>query len=88
MREISVHLEYVIVISFERPSESSYICLAKTSLLLSVQDEDARIRLLALERIGESGASDLFNFRKRIRSLVMDPDTEVQAVAKKIMNSF
>jgi hypothetical protein len=56
--------------------------------LRCLKDEDARIRLLALERIGESRTRDLFHNRKKILSMVMDPEPEVQAVAKKIMNSL
>ncbi len=51
-----------------------------------LRDEDARIRLLALERIGESEINKLFGYKKKIMSMVMDPDIEVQAVARKIMN--
>ncbi len=54
--------------------------------LKCLKDEDPRIRVLALERIGESAKNNLQNCKKKILSMISDPDTEVQATAKKIMN--
>jgi HEAT repeat protein len=59
-------------------------CLTPYQKCLS--DEDPRIRLLALERLGEIDRGDLLKFKKKIKALITDPDFDVQAAAKKIYN--
>ncbi len=53
-----------------------------------LNDEDPRIRLLALESIGEADKEKIINFKKKIAAMYADPDFEVQAAAKKIMSQL
>lgn len=53
-----------------------------------LNDEDPRIRLLALESIGEADKDKIVNFKKKIAAMYADPDFEVQAAAKKIMSQL
>jgi HEAT repeat protein len=53
-----------------------------------LNDEDPRIRLLALESIGEADKEKIVNFKKKIAAMYADPDFEVQAAAKKIMSQL
>ncbi len=48
-------------------------------------DEDSRLRLLALERLAELKRDTLVRYKNKIRAMFSDPDSEIQATAKKIM---
>jgi HEAT repeat protein len=51
-----------------------------------LNDDESRIRLLALECIGEADKNRIVDFKKKIAAMYADPDLDVQAAAKKIMN--
>jgi HEAT repeat protein len=53
-----------------------------------LNDEDSRIRLLALECIGEADKNRIIDFKKKITAMYADPDLDVQAAAKKIMSQL
>lgn len=53
-----------------------------------LNDEDSRIRLLALECIGEADRNRIIDFKKKITAMYADPDLDVQAAAKKIMSQL
>jgi HEAT repeat protein len=53
-----------------------------------LNDEDSRIRLLALECIGEADKNRIIDFKKKIAAMYADPDLDVQAAAKKIMSQL
>lgn len=51
-----------------------------------LHDEDSRVRLLALERLSELKRDTLIRYKNKIRAMFSDPDSEIQATAKKIIN--
>jgi HEAT repeat protein len=53
-----------------------------------LNDDDSRIRLLALECIGEADKNRIIDFKKKIAAMYADPDLDVQAAAKKIMSQL
>lgn len=53
-----------------------------------LNDDDSRIRLLALECIGEADKNEIIDFKKKIAAMYADPDLDVQAAAKKIINQL
>ena len=53
-----------------------------------LNDDDSRIRLLALECIGEADKKQIIDFKKKIAAMYADPDLDVQAAAKKIMSQL
>jgi HEAT repeat protein len=53
-----------------------------------LNDDDSRIRLLALECIGEADKNRIVDFKKKIAAMYADPDLDVQAAAKKIMSQL
>ncbi len=53
-----------------------------------LNDDDSRIRLLALECIGEADKNEIIDFKKKIAAMYTDPDLDVQAAAKKIINQL
>jgi HEAT repeat protein len=53
-----------------------------------LNDDDPRIRLLALECIGEADKNQIIDFKKKIAAMYADPDLDVQAAAKKIISQL
>jgi HEAT repeat protein len=49
-----------------------------------LSDQEPRIKLLALERLAEINGRDLIRLKKKIKTLISDPNRDVQAAAKKI----
>ena len=58
------------------------------SYIRCLNDEDSRIRLLALESIGDADKARIVDFKKKIAAMYADPDSEVQEAAKKIMSQL
>jgi len=90
---IEVYLDYLNNPNAELRYDSLVLLRALTepeecldAYIQCLNDDDSRIRLLALECIGEADKNKIINFKKKITAMYADPDLDVQAAAKKIMN--
>jgi len=90
---IEVYLEYLNNTNAELRYDSLVLLRALTepeecldAYIQCLNDDDSRIRLLALECIGEADKNKIIIFKKKITAMYADPDLDVQAAAKKIMS--
>lgn len=90
---IEVYLDYLKNPNAELRYDSLVLLRALTepeecidAYIQCLNDDDSRIRLLALECIGEADKNKIINFKKKITAMYADPDLDVQAAAKKIMS--
>jgi HEAT repeat protein len=90
---IEVYLDYLNNPNAELRYDSLVLLRALTepeecldAYIQCLNDDDSRIRLLALECIGEADKNKIINFKKKITAMYADPDLDVQAAAKKIMS--
>ena len=92
---IEVYLDYLQNPNAELRYDSLVLLRALTepeeildAYIQCLSDEDSRIRLLALECIGEADKNRIVDFKKKIAAMYADPDLDVQAAAKKIMSQL
>ncbi len=92
---IEVYLDYLSHPNAELRYDALVLLKALTepeecldAYLQCLNDDDSRIRLLALECIGEADKNRIIDFKKKIAAMYADPDLDVQAAAKKIMSQL
>jgi HEAT repeat protein len=92
---IEVYMEYLNHSNAELRYDSLVLLRALTepeeclsAYIECLNDDDSRIRLLALECIGEADKNQIVDFKKKIAAMYADPDLDVQAAAKKIMSQL
>ncbi len=92
---IEVYLEYLNNPNAELRYDALVLLRAVTEpevcldvYIQCLNDDDSRIRLLALECIGEADKNRIVDFKKKIAAMYADPDLDVQAAAKKIMSQL
>jgi hypothetical protein len=92
---INVYLEYLNHPNAELRYDSLVLLRALSepeecldAYIQCLNDDDSRIRLLALECIGEADKNRIVDFKKKITAMYADPDLDVQAAAKKIMSQL
>lgn len=92
---VKVYLDYLQNSNAELRYDSLVLLRALTepeelldACIQCLNDEDSRIRLLALECIGEADRNRIVDFKKKIAAMYADPDLDVQAAAKKIMSQL
>jgi HEAT repeat protein len=92
---IEVYLDYLSHSNAELRYDALVLLKALTepeecldAYIQCLNDDDSRIRLLALECIGEADKNRIIDFKKKIAAMYSDPDLDVQAAAKKIMSQL
>jgi HEAT repeat protein len=92
---IEVYMDYLNHSNAELRYDSLVLLRALTepeecldAYIRCLNDDDSRIRLLALECIGEADKNQIVDFKKKIAAMYADPDLDVQAAAKKIMSQL
>jgi HEAT repeat protein len=92
---IEVYMDYLNHSNAELRYDSLVLLRALTepeecldAYIQCLNDDDSRIRLLALECIGEADKKQIIDFKKKIAAMYADPDLDVQAAAKKIISQL